>query len=383
MKEIMDIISAFDEANSAGKQTALATVVHVEGSSYRREGARMLIAEDGQITGAISGGCLEGDALRKALFVMQEKKAKLVVYDTSNEDDVEVGFQLGCNGIIQVLIEPISNDKSNNPISILKEALSTRHYAIVATVFSLNRNSPQVGTCLLLKENGTIVKTIRDDRLVDIVAGDAKTGLMQRESSIKNYVYEESELTAFINLIKPQITLVVVGAGNDAMPVVKIAELLGWKAMVVDGRSNYANTKRFSSGCQVIVSKPEKIFSQINIDDQTVFVLMTHNYNYDLAMLRELIIRNVRYIGVLGSGAKMKRMIEELKDQKLDMDKELPKIFGPVGLDVGAETPEEIALSILVEIQTVLKGGTGKHLRHHDLPVNTHSKEELKEIIRK
>ena len=188
MKEIMDIISAFDEANSAGKQTALATVVNVEGSSYRREGARMLIAEDGQITGAISGGCLEGDALRKALFVMQERKAKLVVYDTSNEDDVEVGFQLGCNGIIQVLIEPISNDKSNNPISILKEALSTRHYAIVATVFSLNRNSPQVGTCLLLKENGTIVKTIRDDRLVDIVAGDAKTGLMQRESSIKNYV---------------------------------------------------------------------------------------------------------------------------------------------------------------------------------------------------
>ena len=120
MKEIMDIISAFDEANSAGKQTALATVVNVEGSSYRREGARMLIAEDGQITGAISGGCLEGDALRKALFVMQERKAKLVVYDTSNEDDVEVGFQLGCNGIIQVLIEPIDDADPNNPIQYLK-----------------------------------------------------------------------------------------------------------------------------------------------------------------------------------------------------------------------------------------------------------------------
>ena len=383
MKEIMDIISAFDEAHSAGKQTALATVVNVEGSSYRREGARMLIAEDGQITGAISGGCLEGDALRKALFVMQEKKAKLVVYDTSNEDDVEVGFQLGCNRIIQVLIEPINNDKPNNPISILKEALTTRHYAIVATVFSLNRNSPQVGTCLLLKEDGTIVKAISDDGLVDLVVNDAKTGLKQRESSIKNYIYEERELTAFVNLIKPQITLVVVGAGNDAMPVVKIAELLGWKVMVVDGRSNYANTKRFSSGCQVIVSKPEKIFSEINIDDQTVFVLMTHNYNYDLAMLRELIIRNVRYIGVLGSGGKMKRMIEELKEQNLNMDNELPKIFGPVGLDVGAETPEEIALSIMAEIQTVLYSGTGKHLRHQDFPVNPNSKEELKEIIRK
>src|SRR5688500_15059823 len=103
----MDIISAFDKAQNEGKQTALATVVQVEGSSYRKEGARMLITEDGEITGAISGGCLEGDALRKALFVMQEKNPKLVIYDTSNEDDVEIGFQLGCNGIIHVLIEPI------------------------------------------------------------------------------------------------------------------------------------------------------------------------------------------------------------------------------------------------------------------------------------
>src|SRR5678809_113412 len=108
MKEIMDIISAFDNAQSKGKQAALATVVRVEGSSYRKEGARMLITEEGELTGAISGGCLEGDALRKALFVMHEKKAKLVVYDTNNEDDVEVGFQLGCNGIIHVLIEPIN-----------------------------------------------------------------------------------------------------------------------------------------------------------------------------------------------------------------------------------------------------------------------------------
>ena len=153
--------------------------------------------------------------------------------------------------------------------------------------------------------------------------------------------------------------------------------------MVVDGRSNYANTKRFSSGCQVIVSKPEKIFSEIDIDDQTVFVLMTHNYNYDLAMLRELIIRKVRYIGVLGSGGKMKRMVDELKDQKLDVDKELPKIFGPVGLDVGAETPEEIALSIIAEIQTVLFDGTGKHLRHQSLPLNPQSNEGIKETIRK
>src|SRR5215213_5254242 len=165
MKEIRDIITAFDKAQSEGKQTALATVVHVEGSSYRKEGARMLITEDGELTGAISGGCLEGDALRKALFVMQEKKAKLVVYDTSNEDDVEVGFQLGCNGIIQVLIEPI-DDALNNPILLLKEAVSNRQNAVLVTLFSLNRELTQIGTFLLLKEDGTILQTINDTHLL-------------------------------------------------------------------------------------------------------------------------------------------------------------------------------------------------------------------------
>ena len=363
MKEIRDIISAFDKAQSEGKQTALATVVHVEGSSYRRQGARMLIVEDGELTGAISGGCLEGDTLRKALFVMQEKKAKLVVYDTSNEDDVEVGYQLGCNGVIQVLIEPINTDEINHPIFLLKEALSTRNDAIVVTLFSLNRTASQKGTCLLLKENGTILQAINDDHLVNIVVDDAKKALQHNQSSIKNYVYAEKELTAFVNIIKPQIKLVIIGAGNDALPLVKIGELMGWKVTVADGRANYANTKRFASGCQVIVSKPEQIFSNIDVDDQTVFVLMTHNYNYDLAMLRELIFRSVRYIGVLGSRGKMDRMIEELKDQNIE--KELPKIFGPVGLHIGAETPEEIALSTIAEIQTVLAGGTGEHLRQY------------------
>ena len=373
MKEITDIINAFDKAQTEGKQTALATVVHVEGSSYRKEGARMLITEDGELTGAISGGCLEGDALRKALFVMHEKKAKLVVYDTSNEDDVEVGFQLGCNGIIQVLIEPINVAQPNHPISLLKEALSTRNNAIVVTVFSLNRATYQKGTCLLLKENDPVVQTINDDKLLNLISDDAKKALQENKSSIKNYVYDEIDLTAFINIIKPQITLVIIGAGNDAMPLVKMGELLGWKVMIVDGRPDYANTKRFSSGCQVIVSKPEKIFSSIDIDDQTLFVLMTHNYNYDLAMLRQLIIRKVRYIGLLGSRGKISRMIEELRNERMDIDSELSKIYSPVGLNLGAESPEEIALSIVAEIQTILFNGSAKHLGQQE---NTHVQSE-------
>jgi len=366
MKEIIDIINAFDKASDEGKNTALATVVHVEGSSYRKEGARMLITEDGELTGAISGGCLEGDALRKALFVMQEKKAKLVVYDTSNEDDVEVGYQLGCNGIIQVLIEPINNDDLISPISLLKEAIANRGKAIIGTVFSLKNNSSQKGTCLLLKESGTMLETIHDKVLLDKLLVDANIALQNNQSSIRKYVYDDNELTAFINILKPQVTLVLVGAGNDAIPLVKMGEVIGWKVMVVDGRANYANKKRFTSGCQVMVSKAEEIFSSIEIDDQTIFVLMTHNYNYDLAVLRQLILLNARYIGILGSRNKLSRMIEELSAEGIDANKELSNVYSPVGLNIGAETPEEIALSIMAEIQAVLSGKGRNHLGGQD-----------------
>ena len=362
MKEIIDIINAFDKARDEGKNTALATVVHVEGSSYRKEGARMLITEDGELTGAISGGCLEGDALRKALFVMQEKKAKLVIYDTSDEDDIEVGYQLGCNGIIHVLIEPINNDDLVNPISLLKEAIANRGKAIIVTVFSLKNNSSQKGTCLLSKESGTVMETIHDKVLLDKLMVDVTSVLQNNQSSIRKYVYDDNELTAFINILKPQVTLILVGAGNDAIPLVTMGEVIGWKVVVVDGRANYANKKRFSSGCQVMVSKAEQIFSSIEIDDQTMFVLMTHNYNYDLAVLRQLILLNARYIGILGSRNKLNRMIEELSAEGIDANKELSNVYSPVGLDIGAETPEEIALSIMAEIQAILSDKSGNHL---------------------
>src|SRR6187401_1719791 len=131
MKEIRAILKSFEKAEKKGKKTALATVVHVEGSSYRRPGARMLITDEGQLTGAISGGCLEGDALRKALLVMSQQRSMLVTYDTMDEDDAKLGIGLGCNGIIQVLIEPINPDEPNNPIELLKAVAARRQKAVL------------------------------------------------------------------------------------------------------------------------------------------------------------------------------------------------------------------------------------------------------------
>ena len=384
MKEINDIIKAYDEAVRQGKRTALATVVHVEGSSYRRPGARMLVTEDGNLTGAISGGCLEGDALRKALLVITEKRTMLVTYDTNDEDDAKLGMGLGCNGIIQVLIEPIEALNKDNPVQLLKPVTANRKKAVLITLFSLqDKKNPQPGTCLLLKEDGTSTGNL--PAFSDVILADAKNALINQSSSFKNYVAaggtETHNLTAFIEFIKPTVSLVVIGAGNDVMPLVGMAGILGWEATVVDGRANYAKADRFPPACQVIVAKPEEVLSKITIDEQTVFALMTHNYHYDMAMLKELVCRNVSYIGLLGPKKKLDRIVDELKENGLNLSaQQLSTIHGPVGLDIGAETSEEIALSIIAEIQAVLSGRPGRQLKNSDDAIHARSATAIEEV---
>lgn len=363
MKEIRDIIKSHTEAKKEGKQTALATVVHVEGSSYRRPGARMLIEDDGQLTGAISGGCLEGDALRKALLVMTEKRSRLVTYDTMDDDDAKFGVGLGCNGIIQVLIEPINDADPHNPIQYLKLINEKRQTAVLVTLFSLHdKKVTQHGTCLLLKEDGNVID--HTSVLKDVLLADASEALATQVSSFKNYISDDHDLTAFIEVIKPPVSVIIIGAGNDVIPVVNMADILGWETTVIDGRANYAKRERFASACQVLVAKPEKALEQITIDEHTVFLLMTHNYNYDKAMLVQLLQKNVSYIGMLGPKKKRERILNELKDEGISFtDQQLSVLHSPVGLDIGAETSEEIALSILSELKAMFANKDVQSLR--------------------
>ena len=155
VKELREIVKAYDAAVQQGKKTALAAVVHLDGSSYRRPGARMLVNDEGELTGAISGGCLEGDALRKAMFALSQQQSKLVTYDTSDEDDMTIGIQLGCAGVIQVLFEPINPNHPANPIQLLRKALAIRQQAVLVTLFDLSdKRNFQPGTCMLLEADG-------------------------------------------------------------------------------------------------------------------------------------------------------------------------------------------------------------------------------------
>ena len=368
MKEISDIIAAFERAGQAGKRAALATVVHVNGSSYRRPGARMLVTNDGELTGAISGGCLEGDALQKAMFALHRRTSMLVTYDTTDEDDAKLGAQLGCNGVIQVLFEPIDSGDPKNPIELLKMIAAVRQYAVLITLFSLkDKRGPQLGTCVLLRRGELLSAGKENGQLLELLRQDAVRIMSEKMSAFRNYVSPAYDLTAFIEYVSPTVSVVVIGAGNDVVPLVKMADVLGWKTTVVDGRPSLARPERFTPSCQVLVSKPERVLDQIMIDEETVVLLMTHNYNYDLAMLRALIPRKVRYIGSLGPRAKLDRMLDEIRDEGITVPPvQLGHLYGPSGLEIGAETPEEIALSILAEIKAVLAKKTGGSLRENE-----------------
>jgi len=364
MKELQDIVTAFDKAQNNGLKTALATVVHVEGSSYRRAGARMLITDDGQLTGAISGGCLEGDALRKARLVMSQGKAMLATYDTTDDDDAKLGVGLGCNGIIHILIEPIFPEKQNNPIALFKQFLSKRESAVLITLFDLNdRHAEQPGTCLLFSANKEHFGSLPEITFKESLLSDAEDVLANGNSLTKTYLYGD-RFTCFIELLQPTVSLLIFGAGNDAIPLTQLVSVLGWHIVLIDGRANYATSQRFPLVHQIIVAKPEQALSDISLDDRTVAIMMTHNYNYDLGILRQLLQTNLPYLGALGPKKRLHRMLDELRENGLSIAEEnLKNIYGPAGLDIGSENSDEIALSILAEIQAVLKKRNGLSLR--------------------
>jgi xanthine dehydrogenase accessory factor len=364
MKELQHIVNAFDKANNNGRQTALATVVLVEGSSYRRAGARMLITEDGELTGAISGGCLEGDALRKARHVMLQNKPMVVTYDTTDEDDAKLGIGLGCNGIIHILIEPIFSVERENPIQFFKTFLQKREPIVLVTCFSLNdKKGPQPGTCLLLKKDEHIKGAYPDREIQEAVLADAKHVLKNGNSVTKTYEYG-NKYTCFIELLQPTVSLIVFGAGNDAIPLVQIASVLGWQVTLVDGRPNYAVATRFPQANRMIVAKPQQALSQITLDERTAVILMTHNYNYDKAMLEQLLPLNLPYIATLGPKKRLERMLNEFSDEGIKFtEQQLQCLYGPAGLDIGSENSDEIALSVIAEMQAVLQNRQGTSLR--------------------
>ncbi len=370
MKELQDIISAI-ESKETGEKAALATLVKVGGSTYRSPGARMLIKGNSDTIGAISGGCLEGDIFQKAEAVIESGNPCVVKYDSTSEDDMIWGLGLGCQGVAYVLIELLEENKLQE-IDFIKKCFETRTYGAIARVINVDYETKiQLGERLLLSGN-TIINNLSDDNLLRDVLKDSQAALQQKSSILKEYQLATGKIEVFIEVIQPPLSLIIFGAGYDVLPLVDFSKQLGWHVTVADNRQREASKQRFIKADQVHLSPPEDIFKYIEITERTVGVVMSHNYLDDLEMLKLLLPLNLKYLGILGPKKRTNRIIKELQEEGISSNS---NIYSPVGLDIGADNSEEIALSIISEIQAVISERNAGFLKNRNAPI--HAKKEL------
>ena len=377
MNEVKALVQAFDEANSKRQRCALATVVSVEGSSYRRPGARMLVRADGTSTGTISAGCLEADVIEHAKSVIKAGAAKLVKYDTaSTSDEMAWGLGLGCNGIVRVLVEPLT------PVSSYIEALRRSCDAntdgapvVVATVYQhIPSGQPitsgaarvAIGARLFIEEDGEVSRENLSDEMASLIEGDLRLTGLAESTGVRFYEFAGGSLEVLVETLLPPVQLVVFGAGHDALPLVELARGLGWQTEVVDPQARPVSLSRFAVADKVTLARPEEVGSRVKITPRTLTLLMSHNYSNDVELLKFLLASPARYIGVMGPRARTERMLSELaaNESTFRLDEtDLARLHAPVGLDIGANASAEIAVSIIAEMKAVLDSRRGGMLR--------------------
>jgi len=330
MKEVENIVRAL-LAPSAGPGV-LATLVSVEGSSYRRPGARLLLQENGNRIGSISGGCLEEDVLARARNVAKTGVAEAVVYDTTSENDLVWGVGLGCHGVVRVLIEK----------------LSIRPPWIVA-----------------LAEN------FAAGRATGVAVTHRAIGAEELGSKLGSLTTGADAHAIFFETVPPPTALAIFGAGDDAQPLARIADELGWRVTIADPRAAFATKARFPTADRVIAAPAAELVSRVAPAPDALAVVMTHHYVHDVPLLRELLPRPLAYLGLLGPRKRAERILADLDREGFSLPAaERERLHAPVGLDIGACTPEQVALAIAAEIQTVLAGRDARPLRDRSRPIH-------------
>ena len=368
MNELQNIIKGFQKSQEIGQKTVLATVVQTRGSAYRRAGARMLIKEDGEMISAISGGCLEGDILERAKsHLLEGNKPYIIQYDTRNsEEDLLVGFATGCSGVVDVLIESLNNENSASQISFIEECLQSHQFGVIATVVAVEGvTNIDIGSRLMMKSDRSIINQIKNNNFTSILIKDIEKILIKKQNYTQSYTLSEGTIDVFIEVIYPLTQLLIFGAGYDAIPVVNFAKQLGWHVTIIDHRGEYLTSDRFGNADKLIECKPDPPDAYAHLlTPETVAVVMTHRYLSDVAFLKNIIPSSLKYVGVLGPKKRMEKLWQDLAKSNLDPNSsQFKRLYNPIGLDIGAETPEEIALAIIAEIQAVIAGRDGSFLR--------------------
>lgn len=351
----------------------LATVVRVLGSAYRRPGARMLFRPGRPPVGLISGGCLEEDLALRTSDVLDSGEACTVIYDMRSPDDIVWGLGLGCDGEVRVLLEGLTAEADF--LEFLRDRCRRGSPGVLATVFEVHGDTQvEVGQRIALDDAGQVV--VADaawGRLREPLERDAWESLRRRKSFSATYPCEGGgSVEVLVEYVAPPVSLVVFGAGMDALPVVQGARQLGWQVTVADHRPLYANRERFPLADSIAVLNYDRLADDLPpIDGDTVVLVMTHHFLHDLDLLERLMPSAASYLGVLGPRRRAEKLLQQLAARGLcPTEQQLARFHGPVGLDLGSETPEEIALSALAEIQAVLRVRGAGFLRERQGPLH-------------
>jgi xanthine/CO dehydrogenase XdhC/CoxF family maturation factor len=358
MSELRKIVALRRTAKAQQEEVCLATVVRVEGSSYRKPGARMLLTRSGQRAGTISGGCLEAEVAKKAWW-LTENGPTIQRYSSFFDDDSPVPYGLGCGGTVYVLLD--RSEAAHAVLDALELNLSMRSPFVIVT--DTNRE-----TVLLVQQTGgKILFAQGDESAATRVEQLARRALQEQRSSHASLHTTADEANLFIEYVAPPVALTLFGAGDDAKPLADFAHQLGWHVTIADGRSHLARAERFPSADRLAVidyDDPAPL-QPLALSADDAAVLLTHSYEQDRTLLRELLPLEPKYLGILGPRQRTERLIAEIATQLgMSLEDCMTRLHAPVGLDIGAHAPESIALSIVTEIFAVLHGREGISLKN-------------------
>jgi len=359
MHELQAIVNTFEVNQKQGKTTFLATIVNTFGSTYRQKGAKMLITETGEMVGTLSGGCVENDLWQYTKRIVNEPL--LINYDATSEEDLIWGFGLGCNGKVQILLEKLDLSLNLSPLNLIAQCLKNCQNGAIATIFAVEgKTDLKIGSRLLIYPDDTIHTDLQNRDFNQAITFDTIATKDNQQFTVNKYQSLSASVKVFIETIKPPPSLIIFGAGRDVLPLVTIAKVIGWEVSVVDCRAQKSTYQRFAIADKIILAHREIISQQISVDENTVAVIMTHNYFDDLNIIKFLIPTSIPYLGVMGAKNRLAKILEEINPKPT----QLAKLYSPIGLDIGADTPTEIASSIIAEIQAVLTKRKAGFLKH-------------------
>ncbi|GLQ93715.1 XdhC family protein [Dyella acidisoli] len=354
--ELSILIAALrDVHRTAAPKAALATLTRTRGSTFRRPGTRMLVLGDGQVVCELSGGCPQRDIVARALEIIDSGEPKLVRYNA--ESGLDVLIEMGCGGELEVLIEPLLAIHDTDFIDTLARCLDERRTIHMATLFAEN-DQVLMPRRLAWHGHDVLYDAIGDASLVQVIMAQA-TNLPSHRARTLDLPSAQGKVDVLVEVIAPPHALVVIGSSAAARALLPLASALGWRTTLVDHDPARLRTADLPEGLHTACATPQQLNDAIALDPHSSVVVMTHNLEQDIAYLRALRGAPVAYVGALGSRERVARMRH---NPALDG----VHVHAPAGLDIGSETPEEIALAIAAEIMAVINRRNGGHLRDND-----------------